>query len=150
MNKHVHFNNKVKVYKIPEKEQYKYYTKQLDKEKYYNLFDVKYSRELMKKYDIIQSYIFKLLNKKINEHAIIHKVHKNETPIKINREDIFWTEDNSPISFMKHILDTNNLDKFCKSFLKFIKSKMKIKDKKKIRYLYQPFVITFQEVERIS
>ena len=149
--KSVKFNNKVYIKQIPEHDQYKYYKlKEIDKNKIYNLYDVNYSRDLMRKYDIIQNQIFKLLNKHlIDDIYIYNNQNKGECGIKINRDDVFWTEDNSPISFMKHILDISNLNKFCESLDKFIKNNMNVGDVKRIKYLYKPFVIKFYLLKRI-
>lgn len=146
MQKRVHFSNKIQIYEIPEKEQYNYYKlKEIDKKKIYNLYDVKYSRNLMMRYDTIQNNIFKLLNNMFKNKIKIHP------PIKINRTDVFWTEDNSPISFMKYILDKKNLNTFCNDFDIFITKNMKIKNSQKVKYKYKHHhFITFNLIERLS
>jgi hypothetical protein len=99
----------------------------------------------MMRYDTIQNNIFKLLNNMFKNKIKIHP------PIKINRNDVFWTEDNSPISFMKSILDKKNLNAFCNNFDIFITKNMKIKNSQKVKYKYKHHhFITFNLIERLS
>lgn len=149
MKKQLRFNPKIFIYL--NKDQMPYTAEPgIHKKNMYDLYDVKYSRELMKKYDQIQRHVLIILLSKLKSD-VVFVPEKDICPLKITREDIFWINDNSPISFMKYIIEKEeHFSHFYKNLLHFIKTKMKIGDVKKIRFLYGHYVITISSIKRIN
>lgn len=140
----VKFSDDVIIHKIPINK-----TPIIDKDKYYNLYDVKYSKALIKKYDQIQHHILKLLNMRMKLFAQILNDDPDIDPLRINRDDVFWTEDNSPISFMQHITNETNLNDFLLKLKKLVANGVKSGETKRIRFIYPPFIISINKLRRV-
>lgn len=140
--KRVRFNKKCKIKEIPSNKD------SIVDKKYNELYNVKYSKTLMKQYSTIQNEIGKILDK-----FIAHNIHrpddKDADSIKIYRDDVVWTEDNSPILFMKHILNKRNLNNFCNKLDTHISNSMKVGETSEIDYYYKPYHICFNKIERV-